>query len=381
MSIPTELPKPLNPEDFERMCVEVYATVFKATLPTRNGRRGQKQDGVDSYFEDANGTLYAVQSKCYNNGGLNQAQVDEEVRKVDAGGEPVAKLVIATTAPNDSGLTASVRALSAGRVAKGLCRVSVDFWDEVVAHIRRDPGLRARYEPNSDESLLRRAERERLEDRQVAERRHEELLVKFARLEELMQDTAREKALPEPAEEPADVPGPKELTKAVTDRFALIHLTFDLLAVALLERLRHRKYERRVTFESREGTLFLDALRQDDNLDADEVIEVRWLRKAYLDGPIWMQQVASKVGLYEAMTGRRARGTLVFAVPPKLSKLGDLPFSSQAAADANNIDVVMMTYDELGFEPGGISGSTMRSDPSWRADAQRLIQGDGTKTP
>jgi len=356
------------------MCIEVYASVFKATLPTRNGRRGQKQDGVDAYFEDASGALYAVQSKCYNSGGLTQAHVDEEVRKVDAGGEPVVKLVVATTAPNDSRLASTVRALSADRASKGLCRVSVEFWDEIVAHIRRDDALRGRYEPNSDESLLRRAELEREGDRQAAERRHDEMKAMFARLEELMQETAPQKELPEPAEEPATELGPKELTKAVTDRFALIHLTFDLLAVARLERQRHRNYERRVTFESKDGTLFLDALRQDDNLDADEIIEVRWLRKAYLDGPVWIQQIASKVGLYEAMTGRRARGTLVFAVPSKMSRLEDLPFSSQAAADASNVDVVMMTYEMLGFEPGGISGSTMRSDPSWRANAQRLIR-------
>lgn len=374
VSIPTELPKPLNSEDFERMCVEVYARVFKATLPARNGRRGQKQEGVDAYFEDAHGILYAVQSKCYNNGGLTQAHIDEEVRKLDAGGEPVAMLVVATTAPNDARLASTVRALSAERAAKGLCRVSIDFWDEVVAHIRRDSELRARYELNSDESLLRKAELARIEDRHAAERRHAEMKVMFARLEELMQDTAQQKAIPEPAEEPAAESGPKELTKAVTDRFALIHLTFDLLAVAMLERQRHLKYERRVTFESREGTLFLDALRQDDNLEADEIVEVRWLRKAYMDGPVWAQQVASKVSLYEAMTGRHAKGTLVFVVPPRLSKLEDLPYSNQAVADtAPKVDVVMMTYEMVGFEPGGISGSTMQSDPLWRAVAQRPV--------
>lgn len=145
--------------------------------------------------------------------------------------------------------------------------------------------------------------------------------------------------------------------KTVSRRAQLMYLTLEQIALTRFERDSKLIFERQPKFVKGDATLQLDAVRQDDDLPEDVVVEVRWLRKRYLDAPVWVRQIEAATSTYEQMTGRNARGVLIFVVPKdSMKQISDLPVT---AAELNKLDrkpeVVIYTYDELGFNPGAIS--------------------------
>ena len=64
-SIPLDLAAPKNEADFERMCAQVYGVVFKDPKSKMNGRRGQKQGGVDVFVQSAGLGRIGIQCKKY----------------------------------------------------------------------------------------------------------------------------------------------------------------------------------------------------------------------------------------------------------------------------------------------------------------------------
>lgn len=327
MQIPIELAKLLNDEDFDRMCIEVYKVVFNDPIPAKNGRRGQAQAGADSYiYSTAEGRI-AVQSKRYNQGGLTEKDITDEVAKSDAGETSIVKLLIATTASADAPLRQFVNSLSDERAAQGLFEVAIDFWPEVTGHIRRHASLQEQFEPHAPGAVFHRMETALAESGARAEERHRQIIDRMQSLHELVERGGLDKSkLTEPNQSSVSLPA-----KFVTTRSGLIYLTLDQLAISMVERMRNTTFERRVTLKTEQGELFVDALQQDDDLPADHILEVRWLRKRYLDAPIWVEQIVSKFELCELLTGRKASGTLVFVVPNRLRTLDDLPLRQAAA--------------------------------------------------
>jgi hypothetical protein len=211
-----------------------------------------------------------------------------------------------------------------------------------------------------------------------AQERHAQILQQMEQLRHLMEQGGAEKQAPSqdnqhPTEETVTLP-----IKVVTVRSQLLYLTLDQLAISHLERRRRTTYERRVTIRTADGEVFLDALRQDDDLPADQIVEVRWLRKRYLDAPVWAAQVTSKVKLYELLTGRAALGTLLFVVPDKLGDLDELPYSRDAITQAEPpIAGVIATYSNIGFDPGPISAAVFASNTRWKANLFESAPLDG----
>lgn len=152
--------------------------------------------------------------------------------------------------------------------------------------------------------------------------------------------------------------------KSVTRRANLMYLTLEQIALTRYERDTGLLLERQPKFSRGEISVQLDAVRQDDDLAEDLIVEVRWLRKRYLDAPIWVRQVEAATSTYELITGRRARGILIFVVPKEsMKQIGDLPFT---AAELDKLDrkpeIVIYTHAELGFDPGAISSELFASN-------------------
>lgn len=82
-NIPLEIPPPKNETDFERMCAQVYGVVFKDPNPKMNGRRGQKQGGVDVFVKSADIGRIGIQCKKYTLKPVKWEDVLEEVAKAD----------------------------------------------------------------------------------------------------------------------------------------------------------------------------------------------------------------------------------------------------------------------------------------------------------
>lgn len=143
--IPSELPKPSNDDDFERMCADVYADVFETRRVQKFGRRGQDQGGLDIIVRVKMGII-GVQAKRYNSKKFTKATVKDEITKADNLDLEIKELVVATTAPNDVAITCWIEKISLARQQAGLFKVTVDFWDDITAHIRRSQNLSRKYD-------------------------------------------------------------------------------------------------------------------------------------------------------------------------------------------------------------------------------------------
>lgn len=196
----------------------------------------------------------------------------------------------------------------------------------------------------------------------LAQNYNKTLSERLERLEALLAQMPKVETRPEQA--PAVVFDRDLPTKQVTPRPALMALTLEQLALAKYEKARQLFFERQPSFTKGDARLQLDAIRQDDELPEDIVIEVRWLRKRYLDGPVWIQQIDAAVSLYELITGRKAKGVLILVVPkPALKELTHLPLTAAALeASERKPNVVIYSYDDLGYDPGPISAGVFASN-------------------
>lgn len=143
----TGVQPPRTAEDFEDFCHTVYSEVFDDPTAIKNGRSGQKQNGVD-IFAVRKGKRYAVQCKRKTYGSLTTKIIDEEVGLADAGKVKIEELIIATTAPNDVAIVEYAANLSDARQEEGKFRVSVAFWDTLESYVRRFPQLQTMLAPH-----------------------------------------------------------------------------------------------------------------------------------------------------------------------------------------------------------------------------------------
>jgi len=134
----TELSKPSNENDFERLCLALYSRVWRDPYLMRVGRRGQKQRGVD-LIGTREGRPAGIQCKCYHATTLSLAVIKDDIKKADDAGLNIDHLLFATTANNDANLVFQVKELSDRRKEESRFTVSVDFWDAVSTHIHVYP--------------------------------------------------------------------------------------------------------------------------------------------------------------------------------------------------------------------------------------------------
>lgn len=150
-----EISKPTDDGAFEDMCARIYGTVFNDPLPQTNGRRGQKQGGIDVFIDAPEGRL-GVQCKRYADGALRLKHVEHEVLEADKANTPIVRLIVATTATSDAVLLREVQDLSDARVAKGQYPVKIEFWQDLCRHIRGSSKLQNDYAPNAPGAVFHR---------------------------------------------------------------------------------------------------------------------------------------------------------------------------------------------------------------------------------
>lgn len=159
-NIPLEIPPPKNETDFERMCAQVYGVVFKDPNPKMNGRRGQKQDGVDIFVKSADIGRIGIQCKKYTLKPVKWKDVLDEVAKADEFKTPIKQLLLATTARSDAALLHKVQLLSDEREAKGLFTVEIEFWEDISNRIDTYGVLQDHYAPHTPGAAYHRQEQQ-----------------------------------------------------------------------------------------------------------------------------------------------------------------------------------------------------------------------------
>lgn len=138
----TQLKKPSNWQDFEKLCKLLWGEIWvcEDTIK-RHGRQGQNQHGVDVYaYVDKYGGYCGIQCKGkddYTNAQLTEIEIDAEIEKAK-GFEPELKLLVfATTANKDAKIEGYIRKKDVENRNKGLFQVDIASWEDIVDQLER----------------------------------------------------------------------------------------------------------------------------------------------------------------------------------------------------------------------------------------------------
>jgi len=140
------LPRPNDFEEFERVTLAALAQRWQSPNLQKNGRKGQKQAGVDIYGVDEIGRPVAIQCKNYAQA-PKLALIKKEIANAGAYKGKLGTLYIATSADHDSKLQQEVRLLSEARVALDKFAVAIIFWDEIVDGLALNPQVMKNFYP------------------------------------------------------------------------------------------------------------------------------------------------------------------------------------------------------------------------------------------
>jgi tetratricopeptide (TPR) repeat protein len=148
----TQIPKPSDEQAFERASVVLWRGLLNDPNIQRNGRRGQRQNGVD-LFGVRNGNpvhRVGIQCKLKSDGQhLTADEVREEVRKALTFRPELREYFIITTAPDDVALQELARELSADQAAKGRnILIYVWGWNTLEERISEDAAARKQFDPD-----------------------------------------------------------------------------------------------------------------------------------------------------------------------------------------------------------------------------------------
>lgn len=140
---------PANWQDFERLTLDSMKRVWSDQYAQRHGRSGQPQNGVDVFGKNYhNNEWTGVQCKKKTwatkpgadapSNSLTTAEIDAELNKAASFTPPIARFVIATTAPADALLQKHVNLINA---AGPSLQVNLRFWDDFVHDLNNDRNL------------------------------------------------------------------------------------------------------------------------------------------------------------------------------------------------------------------------------------------------
>ncbi|WP_316169055.1 MULTISPECIES: hypothetical protein [unclassified Bradyrhizobium] len=138
-----QLRPPVSWDKFEEICADLFERIWNDYQLVRYGRQGQRQNGVDIYGKE-DGAHSGVQCKGKRNWPLTTlttAEIDAEVKKAKEFRPSLKNFIIVTTAENDVHITDHANAISEKHAARGLFRVTVFGWSELVRRLYNYPDL------------------------------------------------------------------------------------------------------------------------------------------------------------------------------------------------------------------------------------------------
>lgn len=150
-SVSQQIPPPKNWQDFELLCADLWAQIWKDPDTQMHGRQGQAQHGVDVYGRPNQGQEYAgVQCKgkvVYNNKEVTEAELRGEVEKAKKFNPAIKHFTLATTAPNDAKIQEIARQITEQHQKEALFDVVVMGWDEIHRRLTDYPELIDKHYP------------------------------------------------------------------------------------------------------------------------------------------------------------------------------------------------------------------------------------------
>jgi hypothetical protein len=137
---------PKSWDEFEDIMLSAAKLRWESSDFYRNGRLGQKQEGVDIWGHDDEGRHIGVQ--CKNTvDGLSLDVIRAEIENARAFVPKLDRLYIATTAKRDAPLQKAVREISNQRHRDGKFRINILFWDDVYQDLAKDDDVFFKHYP------------------------------------------------------------------------------------------------------------------------------------------------------------------------------------------------------------------------------------------
>jgi len=142
-----ELPVPESWEEFEAIVADVMKNDWSDPYATRNGRQGQRQDGVDIYGNPQHLDVGLSGVQCKNTSNADIDLVKDEVEKAQNFTPSLDEYIFACTAPSDARLQDEVRELAANLQEEGSFSLKILFWDDISLSLSNHRDLLQKHYP------------------------------------------------------------------------------------------------------------------------------------------------------------------------------------------------------------------------------------------
>lgn len=150
------LKHPANWEDFEDLCFHLWKSIWGDHASHPNGRRGQRQNGVDIFGKPPFNELYTgIQCKGKNENYDKQLTIDEidkECTNAKDFKPQLGAFVMATTSPRDTTLQEHCRQLNSQKTYD--FEVDTWSWDDIEDEVQCRPDVMERFYPEIKEVEL-----------------------------------------------------------------------------------------------------------------------------------------------------------------------------------------------------------------------------------
>lgn len=133
----TQLRKPENWQDFERLCKKLWGEIWNCSdTIQRNGRNGQSQHGVDIYgVPQGLNVYYGIQCKGkdeYTHSQLTEEEIDREIAKAKLFEPSLKRFIFATTANKDVAVETYIRKKNVENLKEGFFEIYISCWEDIV---------------------------------------------------------------------------------------------------------------------------------------------------------------------------------------------------------------------------------------------------------
>lgn len=141
-----------NEDKFENFCLDLYKRKFNDPNMRRNGRRGQRQNGVDLFGTKLDTMDWiGIQCKVKSTENiLTKKEIDDEIRKAFSFNPKLSEYIFVTTGARDTSLQEYVRLKSVENIEKGGFSVFIDFWNDIELELSEEKNLDLCYKYYSD---------------------------------------------------------------------------------------------------------------------------------------------------------------------------------------------------------------------------------------
>lgn len=123
----------INDENkFEDLCLHLYRRILKDDQAQKNGRKGQKQCGVDIFGRKNGNSSHWIGIQCKSRTkNLNESEIINEIKKAKKFNPKLSEYIIVTTLDRDQNLQEITRKLTEKNLKSKSFSIALHFWQDI----------------------------------------------------------------------------------------------------------------------------------------------------------------------------------------------------------------------------------------------------------